>query len=126
MQETVEIVTKPEIDLQYYLNAIINYLISHYPDFLKATESVLGFLVALSIPVSVLLFIGIIYSVERLKAIRRKESEIYDKKIEIAYEETAQGNPEIAKRWDRVTTFIESNTQIIFTSSGLRDNPRAG
>lgn len=108
MQETVEIVTKPEINLQYYLSAIIDYLISQYPNFLKLTESALGFLVALSIPASVLLFIGIIYSVERLKAIRKKESEIYDKEIEIAYNEEGKSNPEIAKKWDRIVGFIES------------------
>lgn len=108
MQEKIDVVYKPEISIEYYLKIIIDFLVSQYPNFIEFTKSTIGFLIGLSIPVSVLLFIGIIAAVERLKSIRKKESEIYDAKVEVAYEDSAKGNPDIARRWDKVVKEIES------------------
>ena len=103
-------INKPEIDLPYYLNIIIDFFISHYPDFLGATKASVGYLIGLSIPISVLLFIGIILAVERLKAIRIKEDEIYNPKpkVDMAYDPVAKGSPQMAVRWDRAMANIES------------------
>ena len=61
---------------------------------------------------SALFFLGIIYCVERLKVIRKKESEIYDLKVEESYETTVPGgDTTLAKRWDSVKTHIESTNQ---------------
>lgn len=110
MEDTINIVSKPEINLQHYLNIVIDFFVSHYPSFFGTTKSFIGFLIGLSIPISILLFIGIIISVERLKVIRNKEDLIYNPrpKVEMAYDPTAVPNREIAERWDRALMHIES------------------
>lgn len=111
----VQIVNTPMLDIGYYLEQIINFFVSHYPAFFDGSKSVIGFLIGLSIPISFIFFIGIILAVERLKMIRIKEEEIYNPKIEMGYSnvvpEQSKGNPDMAHRWDRVTTLIESQNQ---------------
>ena len=58
-----------------------------------------------------MLFFGIIYCVEKLKEIRKRESEIYDLKIEAGYEEVKKGDTELANRWDKVKILIESSNE---------------
>lgn len=112
MQDSIQVVTKPEIDLIYYINIVIDFFVSHFPVILSGTKSIIGFIIGISIPVSILLFFAIIYSVERLKSIRKKESEIYDAKTDMGYEEvsvsTAKSEEGMARRWDTVQTHVES------------------
>lgn len=111
----VQIVNTPMLDIGYYLTEIINFFVSHYPAFFSGAKSVIGWLIGLSIPVSVVFFIGIIIAVERLKSIRNREDAIYNPKVEMAYTEEVKkeekGNPDMAHRWDRVLTLVESQNQ---------------
>jgi len=68
----------------------------------------LNFIIVLSIPVSLFFLIGIIYSVEQLKHIRKKEDERYDVKVEPAYETNAKGSAILADRWEKVLTYVSS------------------
>lgn len=104
----IDIVNTPSLNTEYYLQNIEDYIIRHLPDAIEFAKVIIGHLVALSFIVSIMLFIGIIYSIERLKQIRRKEEEIYNPKVEIAYEEVVKGDNELAKKWDKIKTHIES------------------
>ncbi len=100
----------PSLDIEHYMNALINFFIEQYPTALSWSKSALGFLIGLSIPVSIILLIGIIYSVERLKIIRKKEGEIYDKpkELKMASSTVEKNNKEMSERWSRVILHIES------------------
>lgn len=111
MQETPNIVSPPGIDIQYYLNIIFKYFISHVPDLIIWAKTLSGYFIGLCIIVSFMLFFGIIYCVEKLKLIRKKEDLIYNPKIELAYEEIQKADQELAHKWDKVKTHIESENE---------------
>jgi hypothetical protein len=72
-------------------------------------KSVAGWLVAISIVLSVFFFIGIIYCVERLKRIREKEAKKFDLKVEEAFEpEPISGDTKLAVRWNKIKEEIAS------------------
>ena len=71
-------------------------------------QGLLNFFIGLSIPVSLFFLIGIIYTVEQLKHIRKKEEERYDAKVEPAYEANAKGSAILADRWEKVQANISS------------------
>jgi hypothetical protein len=52
-----------------------------------------------------------IYCVEQLKHIRKKEELMYDTKVEPAYQEAAGGDPALSHRWENVIRHIESPHQ---------------
>ncbi len=108
MQSTIDIVTAPRFDINAYLDSIFSFVISHFPEYFRIAS---GYFVGLSIIVSIMLFFGIIYSVEKLKQIRRKEGEVYDKKIEMGYEVVKKGEPELALKWEKVKTHVESENE---------------
>lgn len=89
---------------------IINTVMGHSYVVSNTLKSVFGFLVGLSIVMSFVLFIGIIFVVEGLKRARKKEEEIFDAKVDTAFEEQ-QGDPELSKRWERVQSYVESQNE---------------
>lgn len=84
----------------------------NYPLFLSTLRSIFGIIIGISIVLCVFFFVAIIITVEKLKAIRIKESEIYDAKVDMGYNTasvpTQKSNPEIAKKWDKVLEHVES------------------
>lgn len=109
MQEkTIEVITPPVFDISYYINETSNSLVSNWPEIFAGAKTVIGYIIALSIPLSVLLLILIIISVERLKHIRKKEALIYDLKIEPGFEDATAADVSLSNKWARVTTLIES------------------
>ena len=70
--------------------------------FSSDTKSTLGFIIGLSIPVSLMFLIGIIMSIERLKRIRAKEHIIFNTPVVQAYDPNAKGDPEITERWRKI------------------------
>ena len=112
MQEkTVEIVNVPAIDLISYIHKITDFFVSSLPSFIVGIKSFYGFVAGISLIVSVMLFIGIILCVERLKDIRKKEDEIYNAKVDMGYETVGEANPELLSKWKKVTTYIESDNE---------------
>ncbi len=108
MEQTTNIVSPPTIDSVSYLSNLLTYIINHIPNVIDFMKYIVGVFVGISFILSLMLFIGIIYSVEKLKQIRKKEEEIYNPKIEVAYQEVMKGDPELAYRWDKVKNHIES------------------
>jgi hypothetical protein len=112
---TIEVVSPPALDIVYYFNELANYLSAHSPSILSGLFSsgsvLIGYLVGLSIVISVVLIIGIVYSVERLKHIRKLEDKIYNAKVDPGYETIEKANPELENKWIKVTAKIESDNE---------------
>lgn len=77
-------------------------------DFLKHVFAVIF---TISFPISVFLLIGIIYCVERLKAIRNKEAEIHDLKTEPSYDTVNTVDLTTSNRWQSAMNHINSSNQ---------------
>jgi hypothetical protein len=94
-------------------NLILEYfyaLTAKYPSLLTVSEKVIGIIIAIAIPFSIMILIGIIYSVERLKAIRKKESDIYNARP-AAEDKQSSISPEAKKftdKWSKILTHVES------------------
>lgn len=110
--ESIGIVSTPTIDFTFYIKIISDFLGLNYPVFLSTLQSIFGIVIGISIVLIVLLFVAIIITVERLKVIRIKESEIYDAKVDMGYNSstapTQQSNPEMARKWSLVLEHVES------------------
>lgn len=106
----------PQADFSPWVQSAAEWFLSVGPAIVEIFKDVVGFLVGLSFPLSLIFFIVIIYSVERLKGIRKKEEQVFDLKIEPAYEMvevTEEGgrvkhDETLAKRWQTVSTHINS------------------
>jgi hypothetical protein len=86
-----------------------NYLSTYYPTALAILRDVAGWLVGISIPVSVLLLIGIVVAIEGTKHVRRKEAETYDLKVELAEDTAApKGDPALTRKWQTVMSHADS------------------
>ena len=111
-QVTNMIVNKPEFDLSYYLDQIASFFGAHSSQITSGGESivivVIGYLIVASIVISILLVFGIVYCVERLKYIRKKEAKIYDAKVDMGYGDFKVIDDKDKKRWENVTRQIES------------------
>lgn len=103
--------------LQVLLNAfgaphafdvVTKYVGIYTPELALYFKKTLGFIIGLAFPVSLFFLIGIIYCVEQLKYIRKKEAEKYDLKVEPAYEANVKPDRVLAERWERVQTHITS------------------
>lgn len=85
-------------------------VLHYWDEAIRVTRSVVGVLVGLSLPLSLFFVIGIVYSVEGLKVVRRKEEEKHDYlPVEPAIEPTGEaGDTELAHRWETVKKHISS------------------
>jgi hypothetical protein len=106
--DQIQIVSPPQIDALGYGNSIFDFLISIWPSILEGLQTTVGFLVGISIPISIMLFIGIIVAVERLRTLREKESEYYNPKMEEAYTEEGKVDPDVLRKWKQVQDHLES------------------
>lgn len=97
----------PQLDLVGYIVKGVQYVFEHYPEFFPWLNGLLVVLVTISIPLSVLLIIGIIVSVERIKAIRAREKVILETKVEPAYT-NAKADPVAAERFQHVLNLVDS------------------
>ncbi len=98
----------PSIDIEEYFKTIFDFIKGISPDIIVWIKLIIGYVIGLSIPISFVLLIGIIYSVEKLKAIRRKEEEIYDKPKEQDKDVEEKGDRLMAERWNKVINHVES------------------
>ncbi|MFA6315261.1 MAG: hypothetical protein WC648_02735 [Candidatus Paceibacterota bacterium] len=92
-------------------NIIIETLVKAF-DFIPAIilffKNAGGFLIGLSLVLSLFFLIGIIYCVERLKILRIKEEEKYDLKVEPAIEKATPGDMALTRRWEEAKKLIGS------------------
>jgi hypothetical protein len=107
----IEIVAPPTFDLQYYIDQVISFFTAHYPQIFSDGKVLVGYLVGLSLVLSFILLFGIIFSVESIKGIRRREDKIYNQKPEVLKqaETVPQGDVEMAKKWEQVQVHVSSN-----------------
>ncbi len=84
-----------------------SYTSTYWPAVVSFFKTTLGVLVGLSFPVALFFLIAIVYCVEQLKHIRKKEDEKYGVKVEQAFEDV-KANRVLADRWDRVQKFVTS------------------
>ncbi|MDP3962552.1 MAG: hypothetical protein Q8Q03_01660 [bacterium] len=102
-------ISPPGIDLLYYFQNLSAYFSGQYPDFINAVRQIMGILIGISIPLSILLFIGIIICVESIKKIHAKEEEKYNTPVEPAFvDKRSEGDQEMASRWKRVVDHSDS------------------
>lgn len=78
---------------------------------LSALSSALYFLIGLSVPLSVFFLIGIVYCVEGLKILRRREADKHDIKLEPALAPAPAGGPDLSVRWAKVGSLVNSGNQ---------------
>ncbi len=103
----------------YYFSPIVAYISpffqAHSTLLTSIGVSTLNFLIVISFPVSVLFFIGIIISIERLKRIRNREKDIYNAKVEEGFVPEpvsgAKGSPETTNRWRKILTYVSSTNE---------------
>ena len=100
----------PNIDLIPFFESIYDYFVTILPSIFTGSKSVLGVLIGISLPISLFFLIVIIYCIEQLKYIRKKEKAIYDTKTEPAYQEVA-GDSTLSHHWENVITHINSPNQ---------------
>lgn len=99
------------------IDNLFNY-ISHFSvdsiAIIHIAKTFIGVFIAISIPLSLLLFFGIIIFASKLRMIRRLEEEIYNPKIETGYmdgKDEIKSNPDFAKRWDSALKHVESQNE---------------
>ncbi len=98
----------PSIDI----GSIYDQIVIWWPTIVIWAKAGAGLLVGLSIPISIFFVIAIIYSVERLKILRKKQALIYDTKVEEAFEVVPEGGDIVlAHRWENVVKHIDSPNQ---------------
>ena len=94
--------------LSFVSTYISPYFKSYYPGFLFIIQSIFGWILGISIIISVLLLIGIVTAIEGMKHVRKKEAALYDLKVETAYDENVKGDPTLTKKWHSVMTHVDS------------------
>jgi len=111
MPQETQLYTPPIGDISHWYTAIWHWLVAIYPSFLHFLQSLFGWAIAISFPLSLFFFIGIIYCVEQLKRIRLREEQVYDLKVETAFDTVdtpSGGDVAMAHRWQNAMTHIES------------------
>ena len=101
----------PYIDFTPTAHHVSSWAVDFYPTLIIWTKNTVGFLIGISIPIAIFCLFGIVYCVEQLKVIRQKEHQLFDLKVEEAYETGVKGDPSLTKRWESVMRHIESNNQ---------------
>ena len=109
MEETIPTISPPTIDLLYYAHKIIDFFVQHSPATFANAKSILGFLIGISIPLSLLFFIGIIYCIESLRRYRSVEEELYGTPPKASSE--GKGDSILAKRWNKILQHVESKNE---------------
>ena len=110
--ENGDVVLKlPVINFDPNLDSAFKAISDLYPAFGALLKHIFGYATGIAIVASVVFLIGTIYAIERLKQIRKREEEIYDTKVEPAYDASASSDPALANRWDNVVKHIESENE---------------
>jgi len=109
--EPIPSVSPPSVDVFGAFQFLSEKAVYFYPIFFDWVKHFIGILIGISLPVSLFFLIVIIYCVEQLKVIRKKESQVYDLKVVPAYETVVGGDPSLTHKWESVQRHIESQNQ---------------
>jgi hypothetical protein len=95
-------------DITTWFASLWNWLADLFPTLTNLTKDIFGLIIGISFPLALFFFIGIIYCVENLKRIRAKEKQIFDLKVEPAFETVDTGDTVMAHRWENAMNHIAS------------------
>lgn len=99
----------PGVDFGNFFSDVQHHFVIWWPTIVVWLKGTVGLLAGLCIPLSIFFVIAIVYSVERLKVLRKKEELIYDTKVEEAFETLPEGGDIVlAHRWENVVKHIDS------------------
>lgn len=87
------------------------YLLPHLgPWLLSVGKTIIEWLVVLSFPLALFFLIGIVYTVEKMKIIKKKYAEKHDVKIEPAFEDISvtAGSRDLTVRWKKAQSLLNS------------------
>jgi hypothetical protein len=101
--------TSPLPDISSWFSVISGWLMDLFPSIIVLAKNLFGILVGISFPLSFFFLIGIIYCVENLKRLRKREEEVFDKKVEPAFEKEPSGDTVMAHRWQNAIQHIASD-----------------
>lgn len=102
-------VSIPGVNSGTFFSDVFNHLGVWGPMLYTYAQETFGFIIGLCFPVSLFLLIGIVYSVERLKVLRKKEALLYEAKVEEAFESVQEAGDTVeAHQWSNVVKHIES------------------
>jgi hypothetical protein len=108
MPNSVTTYVSPLPDVSSWFTVLGHWFVGLYPGFVVFLNASYGYVAGLSLVLSLFFFIGIIYCVENLKIIRNKEEQLYDLKVEPAFEATQAGDNVMARRWNDAMQHVES------------------
>lgn len=111
MNQDIPSVSPPSIDLYPTIDVFLQKVVLYYPVVLDWVKHAIGILVGISFPISLFFVIVIVYCVEQLKVIRKKEAQVFDLKVVPAYETVDKGDPTLTHKWESVQRHIESANQ---------------
>jgi ABC-type lipoprotein release transport system permease subunit len=107
--------------------SVLTFIEHYFNVVVSLWKSIQGILIGIALPISVFLIIVIVYCVEGLKRIRNKEEQMYDVKVEPAFDTVDKPDTEMIKRWEKVKTLIASHNpsdwkQAIIEADIMLDN----
>jgi len=97
----------PFIYIEHFILRGYQYLVVEQ-GFYYVAAKVFSTLITVAIPLCVLLLIGIVYCVERLKSIRRQEAKLLEVTVVPAYDEKTPGDKKLNDKWAKVLTHVDS------------------
>lgn len=110
-----QVVSIPILDAVPALRSTYDWMVEFYPTLLIWVEGVFSGVIIISIILSVFFMIGIIYTVEKLKVIRKKEAEKHDVlAIEPGLEDVkgkAAGSQDLTVRWGKVHSHMGTDNE---------------
>src|ERR1700748_1386017 len=96
-------VTIPGFDITPIAQQTGNWLVGVWPTVVSIAVNAIHWIVVISFPGSLFFLSAIIYSAERLKVIKKKESAKHDLKVETAEEDVpGQKGNDLGIRWRKV------------------------
>lgn len=111
-QDPIKVVSVPNFDISKALENGLDYITHNYIAGFHFLQSIIGTVIAISIPICLLLLIGIIISAERLHLIRKKEHKIYHAPpTDMGYDEVSKPDNEMAEKWAGVNAAIASDNE---------------
>lgn len=96
-------------DIFSWFTRLFYWLMSFVPGIVVIVKGLFGVIVGLSFALSIAFLIGIIYCVEKIKVIRKKEEAIYEAKVQEGFETAETGDTAMAHRWQSATKHINSD-----------------
>ncbi len=106
------IVSVPSFDSGPIIHQTGEWAVNLYPHLIIWFKDFLSLMIVLSFPLALFFLIAIIYCVEQLKKIKKKDAIKYDLHVEPAFEDVkAKGNNDLAVQWHKVTSHMNSDNQ---------------